>query len=160
MPGEDGRYDGMRDKDGKPDWGGPHRERAVRRARRTVRWGARRTRRHARGPNAPTGPDALETAGTVSGVDASSLGVGDSAAGAVALAAAGRAAAPQGATSWESPGQRRFRDDLWAGLRAIVMSRPLRAVTAATCVASFGLGMLTPVAVPLGAAHGHPTGSL
>ncbi|MFG2040249.1 MFS transporter [Dactylosporangium sp. NPDC048998] len=55
-------------------------------------------------------------------------------------------------------GRGRFWDDLRAGLRAIVVSRPLRAVTAATCVNTFGLGMLPSVVVLLGVTHGHPTG--
>ncbi|WP_344406626.1 MFS transporter [Dactylosporangium fulvum] len=54
--------------------------------------------------------------------------------------------------------QTRFTDDLRDGFRAIVVSRPLRAVTAATCVASFGLGILTPVAVLLGSRAGHAAG--
>lgn len=45
-----------------------------------------------------------------------------------------------------------------AGAAAIVRSRPLLAVTAATGVAAYGAGMLTPVAVVLGVAAGHPAG--
>ena len=37
-------------------------------------------------------------------------------------------------------------------------SRPLLAVTAATAVAAYGAGMITPVAVVLGVAAGHPAG--
>jgi hypothetical protein len=52
----------------------------------------------------------------------------------------------------------RVLDDLRAGLRTVVASRPLRAVTGATCLASFGAGALTPTAVLLGASEGHPAG--
>jgi hypothetical protein len=52
----------------------------------------------------------------------------------------------------------RFVDDLRAGVRVIVVSRPLRAVTAATCVAMFGQGMMPSIAVLLGVAHGRPAG--
>jgi Na+/melibiose symporter-like transporter len=52
----------------------------------------------------------------------------------------------------------RVRDDLRAGLRQIGSNRPLRAVTAATCLASFGAGALTPAAVLLGIRAGHRTG--
>jgi MFS family permease len=52
----------------------------------------------------------------------------------------------------------RLVDDLRAGVRVMVVSRPLRAVTAATCVAMFGQGMMPSVAVLLGVAHGRPAG--
>ncbi|GAA4255505.1 hypothetical protein GCM10022255_064620 [Dactylosporangium darangshiense] len=52
----------------------------------------------------------------------------------------------------------RLGDELLAGMRAIVRSRPLLAVTVASCFATFGMGMLPPIAVLLGAAHGRPTG--
>ncbi|HTJ38208.1 MAG TPA: MFS transporter [Dactylosporangium sp.] len=52
----------------------------------------------------------------------------------------------------------RLGDELLAGMRAIVRSRPLLAVTVASCFAAFGMGMLPPIAVLLGAAHGRPTG--
>ncbi|WP_432968018.1 MFS transporter [Dactylosporangium sp. CA-233914] len=55
-------------------------------------------------------------------------------------------------------GRGRLVDDLRGGFRAIVVSRPLRAVTAATCVAMFGQGMMPSIAVLLGAAHGRPAG--
>ncbi|WP_433089693.1 MFS transporter [Dactylosporangium sp. CA-052675] len=51
-----------------------------------------------------------------------------------------------------------FVEDLRAGFRAIVVSPPLLAVTAATCVATFGHGMMASIAVLLGVAHGHPAG--
>ncbi|MFI5907782.1 MFS transporter [Dactylosporangium sp. NPDC051541] len=51
-----------------------------------------------------------------------------------------------------------FGQDLRAGFRAIVVSRPLLAVTVATCLATFGNGMLPSIAVLLGEAHGHPAG--
>ncbi|MEV4131911.1 MFS transporter [Dactylosporangium sp. NPDC049742] len=44
------------------------------------------------------------------------------------------------------------------GLAAMVRSRPLLAVTAATAVASYAAGMITPVAVVLGVAAGRPAG--
>ncbi|GAA3454314.1 MFS transporter [Dactylosporangium matsuzakiense] len=51
-----------------------------------------------------------------------------------------------------------FGEDLRAGFRAIAVSPPLLAVTAATCLATFGNGMLPSIAVLLGVAHGHPAG--
>jgi MFS family permease len=52
----------------------------------------------------------------------------------------------------------RIMDDLRAGLRTVLSSRPLRSVTGATCVASFGTGALTPAAVLLGIRAHHPAG--
>lgn len=52
----------------------------------------------------------------------------------------------------------RFVDDLRDGFRAVVVDRVLRAVTVATVFQAFGLGILTPVAVLLGAGAGHAAG--
>ncbi|GAA2384809.1 MFS transporter [Dactylosporangium salmoneum] len=70
-----------------------------------------------------------------------------------------RPAADSGQARADAEGARgRLGSDLLAGLRAIGVSRPLRAVTTAACVAAFGLGMMPAVAVLLGVAHGRPTG--
>ncbi|WP_433604328.1 MFS transporter [Dactylosporangium sp. CA-139114] len=75
-------------------------------------------------------------------------------------AAGGGGETPPGSSAAGGGGETRrsFAEDLRAGFRAIVVSPPLLAVTAATCVATFGHGMMASIAVLLGVAHGHPAG--
>lgn len=61
---------------------------------------------------------------------------------------------PERSERSERPARVGVRD----GLAAIVRSRPLLAVTAATAVAAYGAGMIAPVAVVLGVATGRPAG--
>ncbi|MFF5225721.1 MFS transporter [Dactylosporangium sp. NPDC000521] len=58
----------------------------------------------------------------------------------------------------DSVGSGERKPGLRDGLAAMVRSRPLLAVTAATAVASYAAGMITPVAVVLGVAAGRPAG--
>ncbi|MEV0134557.1 MFS transporter [Dactylosporangium sp. NPDC050688] len=84
------------------------------------------------------------------------VGPGDTAAastGSAAAASTGGAVATAPTVTTAAP-----RVGVGAGLAAIVRSRPLLAVTAATGVAAYGAGMITPVAVVLGVAAGHPAG--
>lgn len=69
----------------------------------------------------------------------------------------GAAPAAAVATARDDPGAE-VRVGVRAGLAAIVRSRPLLAVTAATAVAAYGAGIVAPVAVVLGVAAGRPAG--
>nr|BFE58648.1 hypothetical protein GCM10020063_031740 [Dactylosporangium thailandense] len=97
----------------------------------------------------------------VRGVDARTAGVGGgvevaAAEGVPAAGAAGGGEVRAAGGDVEARGS--FVEDLRAGFRAIVVSPPLLAVTAATCVATFGHGMMASIAVLLGVEHGHPAG--
>ncbi|WP_432824306.1 MFS transporter [Dactylosporangium sp. CA-092794] len=88
-------------------------------------------------------PGVSDGSGVAAGVSA---GSGDAA----GVSAGGGAA--------EGAPRRRMWHDLRDGLRVIVVSRPLRSVTVASCVSMLGHGMMPSVAVLLGAGHGHPGG--
>ncbi|MEU7866732.1 MFS transporter [Dactylosporangium sp. NPDC049140] len=109
-------------------------------------------------------PGGTETSGAAGAEGASTVGVdgvaggtgsGGAAAG-VGAAGVGMGRGAGGEAGSDPPVS--FVDDLRAGFRAIVVSRPLLAVTAASCVGAFGHGMMPSIAVLLGVAHRHPAG--
>ncbi|WP_426514333.1 MFS transporter [Dactylosporangium sp. McL0621] len=95
-------------------------------------------------------PGGTGSGGAAGGVGAAGVGMGSTAGGVGVGSAAGGEAGSDPRVS--------FVEDLRAGFRAIVVSRPLLAVTAASCVGAFGHGMMPSIAVLLGVAHGHPAG--
>jgi MFS family permease len=116
-------------------------------------------RPHARGLDAAT-YNVAEILGPAAGALVSTALGADVAASVLAAAGLGAAAVlfSVGGAHRSHDRDSRLVDDLRAGLRRVVASPPLRAVTAATCLASFGIGALTPVAVLLGIREGHPAG--
>lgn len=97
------------------------------------------------GGGADAAGGAVASGGTASG------GTGGGAGGRVGAGGTAGGAGAGGAGGGVGAGVR-------AGLAAIVRSRPLLAVTAASGVAAYAAGMLTPVAVVLGIAAGRPAG--
>jgi MFS family permease len=116
-------------------------------------------RPHAHGLDAAT-YNVAEILGPAAGALVSTALGADVAASVLAAAGLGAAAVLLSVGGAHSSHDRdsRLVDDLRAGLRRVVASPPLRAVTAATCLASFGIGALTPTAVLLGIRAGHPAG--
>ncbi|MER7279969.1 MFS transporter [Dactylosporangium sp. NPDC000244] len=105
-------------------------------------------------PVAPVRSVDVQTAGAGGEVEAAAAeGEGVSV---LAAGAGGGGEVPAAGGGGEARGS--FVEDLRAGFRAIVVSPPLLAVTAATCVATFGHGMMASIAVLLGVEHGHPAG--
>ncbi|MFF4954790.1 MFS transporter [Streptomyces chattanoogensis] len=83
--------------------------------------------------------------------------------GAAAVAAGLAAALPYGSGPYgagrparSAPGQAALRADLVAGLTAVLRTRELGAITAATCLAFLGIGGLTTTTVLLTGHHGRP----
>src|SRR6185369_4972436 len=118
-----------------------------------------RRRPHARGLDAAT-YNVAEIAGPAAGALFTTALGADVSAG--VLAAAGLCASAVllsvGGTRRPRPRGSRLVDDLRDGLRCVLASPPLRAVTFATSVGAFAGGALAPTAVLLGIHAGHPAG--
>jgi predicted MFS family arabinose efflux permease len=114
-------------------------------------------RPHARGLDAAT-YNVAEIAGPATGASiTATLGVSFASVvlAAAALIASAVVVSITAARAGHEPSHGSVRQDLRAGLRAVLERPALRAVTAATCLASFGVGALTPTAVLLGIRAGH-----
>ncbi|MEV0392430.1 MFS transporter [Polymorphospora rubra] len=116
-------------------------------------------RPHARGLDAAT-YNVAQIAGPAAG--ATVTGLFGAATAAVMLAVTAWCAAAilltVGGTPTAGPGGARFVHTLRAGLACVVTRPVLRATTAASVLAEFGLGALTPAAVLVGIDSGHATG--